>query len=312
MKKVVVTEFLDEEALATLRQKCSVVYDPELWERPGDIARQISDAHGLIIRNRTQMTAELVDAAPKLRVVGRLGVGLDNIDMEACARAGVKVCPAIGGNAASVAEYVIAAALMLRRSAFSASKRVLDGEWPRQELGRGHELSGARLGLIGFGSIGQCLATRARALGMKVSALDAQLSDEEIKAVGAEPLSLEAIVRTCDVISLHVPLTTQTEGLIGSAQLAAMKSSAVLINTARGGIVDELALAQALKGGEIAGAALDVFVAEPPSEATLDAFHDAPNLILTPHIAGVTSEANTRVGAMTVNAVLDALGEADQ
>jgi (S)-sulfolactate dehydrogenase len=206
----------------------------------------------------------------------------------------------------SVAEYVITAALLLRRRAWYATSRLAAGEWPRMEL-IGGELSGARLGLIGFGAIARLTATKAAALGMTVAAFDPFLPPDHAAWVNAARQSFEEILSSCDVVSLHTPLTPQTRRMLDGAALRRMRPGAILINAARGGIVDEPALAAALSGGHLGGAALDVFETEPLTPAAAAVFKGIPNLILTPHIAGVTEESNVRVSDVTARAVIAAL-----
>lgn len=303
---VVVTEFMDEAALEGFGPAFVVRYDPTLVDDRAAALAALADADAVIVRNRTQVDADLLAAAPRLCAVGRLGVGLDNIDLEACATRGVSVHPATGANAASVAEYVIAAVLSLVRGAFGSTAVMIAGEWPRAALGQGGEVGGRTLGLVGFGTIAREVAARARALGMRVIAHDPHLASGDATWGGTEPVTFDALLERADALSLHVPLTDATRGLIGADALRAMKPTAVLVNTARGGIVDEAALADALRSGRLAGAALDVFASEPPGEAAA-VFADCPNLVLTPHIAGVTAEANGRVSQLTVANVRRAL-----
>jgi (S)-sulfolactate dehydrogenase len=304
---VVISEFMDEDAVAWLATHFPVTYDPSLVSERARLLAAGDGAAGLIVRNRTKVDGELLAAWPDLRTVGRLGVGLDNIDMEACKGRGISVWPAIGGNAVSVAEYVIAAVLVLRRAgAFHGTARVLAGEWPRDAM-TGHEAAGATLGLVGYGSIARVTAERARALGMAVAAYDPHLPEGDPAWEGAtRHAELDDLLTASDAVSLHVPLTPGTRNLIDSGRIAAMKPGAVLVNTARGGIVDEAALVAALKEGRLGGAALDVFAEEPLRDGAL--FRDVPNLIATPHIAGVTHECNVRISRMTVEAVARALG----
>ena len=303
MADIIITEFMDAAAVDRLRGVTSVHHDPDLWDRPDAIAALLGEARAIIVRNKTQVTAGLLAAGPKLKAVGRLGVGLDNIDLDAAAERGVAVLPATGANAGAVAEYVIATAMMLRRGAYAANAEVIAGTWPREAL-MGREVAGAVLGLVGFGSIGRETAARAMALGLDVIAHDpAGISMDGVEAAGFEDLLSRA-----DIVSLHVPLIEATRGLIGETALAAMKPGAVLIDTARGGIVDEPALCAALVSGHLGGAALDVFEEEPLGAEAGARFRDVPNLVLTPHIAGITHEANTRVSALTAENVLRVLG----
>jgi len=232
-------------------------------------------------------------------VVGRLGVGLDNIDVEACAARGIKVLPATGANDVSVAEYVLATTLILLRGAYFSSAEVLQGTWPRGRL-IGHEIAGRQLALVGFGSIARAVASKARALDMAVSAYDPFVRKGEPAWLGVRYCtSLEQLLAPADVVSVHVPLLPATRGMIDAGALAAMKPGALLINAARGGIVDEVALVEALRSGHLAGAALDVFEDEPLTAEAARRFEQVPNLILTPHIAGRTAECDLRVSAVT-------------
>ena len=253
------------------------------------------------------MRDALLEAARRLKVVGRLGVGLDNIDLDACKARGIEVRPATGANDLAVAEYVITAALLLLRRAWFATGRVASGSWPRMDL-IGHELAGKRLGLVGFGAIARLTAAKGAALGMSVCAFDPFIPSANPAWAGVERSTLESLLSCADVVSLHTPLTPQTRRMIDGEALARMKSGAILINAARGGIVDEAALVAALQAGHLAGAALDVFETEPVSAGSGALFAGVPNLILTPHIAGVTDESNVRVSAVTARAVLDVLG----
>jgi (S)-sulfolactate dehydrogenase len=308
MPDIVITEFMDEAAITEGLRGHDVVYDPKLVDKPAELASLLGDARALIVRNRTQVRAPLLASAPRLKVVGRLGVGLDNIDMVACAARSIAVHPATGANDVSVAEYVITAALVLLRRAWFATDRVAAGEWPRNDL-MGCEMSGKTLGLVGFGAIARETAARARAMGMRVIAYDPFIkTDNPVwAALGAEPASLPDLLAAAHVVSLHVPLTDATRNLIDAAALKAMRSDVIVINAARGGVIDEEALVMALKAGQIAGAALDVFETEPLKGAGAALFASCPNLILTPHIAGVTEQSNVRVSWVTVENVKKAL-----
>lgn len=312
MAEIVITEFMDDAVVADLAGDRDVLYDKGLVDRPEELAREASLCRGLIVRNRTQVTAELLDQCPDLKVVGRLGVGLENIDMAACAARGVTVCPARGANAVSVAEYVIAAMLMLMRGLHRTTGPVIAGTWPRNEF-MGREAAGVTFGLVGFGDIARHAAARASALGMETVAHDPFLHEEDPvwREMRARRVSLEELLAGADVVSLHVPLTGSTRNLIGAAAIAGMKDDAILINTSRGGIVDEEALVAALKDGSLGGAALDVFAGEPVTAASGARFDGVPNLVLTPHIAGVTHQANRWTSVLTVRnvvRVLDAAG----
>lgn len=306
-KKVIVSEFIDAPAVESLQRHFDVCADPTLVDRPDSLRESLADADALIVRNRTQVTAALLDGAPRLTVVGRLGVGLDNIDLGACNARGVQVIPATGANARAVAEYVIAAALMLLRGAYLSSAAVAEGRWPRTALSNGREVAGSTVAVIGFGGIGQLVAQLARALGMQVVGHDAHVPADAAcwQETGVRCASFADALRVADVVSVHVPLVESTFNLLGAEQLAMLKSHAVVINTSRGGVIDENALADALKQGRIGGAALDVFADEPLKAGSPLAA--APNLILTPHIAGLTVQSNERVSTLIASRVTQAL-----
>ena len=305
--RVVITEFMDESAVASLAARFDVTYDATLVDRPPELMATLADADAIVVRNKTQVNAELLAAGPRLKVVGRLGVGLDNVDLPRCEARGIEVIPAFGANALAVAEHVIGTALILLRGTYASTDAVSAGKWPRAALSNGREIAGKTLGVVGFGSIGRLVGGLARALGMRVIGFDAQFrADAAVwREEHATPRSFDELLRTADVVTLHVPLTPATRALIDAPRLALMKPDAILINTARGGVVDEGALAAALKAGKLGGAALDVFESEPlPAGSPLAG---CPNLILTPHVAGLTSESNVRVSTMIADKVAAAL-----
>jgi (S)-sulfolactate dehydrogenase len=306
---IVISEFMDEAAVEGLRADFDLLYAPDLVDRPEDLKAALAGARALIVRNRTRVTAEVLAAGPGLIAVGRLGVGLDNIDLAACEARGVAVFPATGANDLAVAEYVITTALVLLRGAYHAGPEMLAGSWPRQAL-MGREVSGKTLGLVGFGAIARQVAARARALGMTVAASDPFVAADDPAWAGVtRHETLETLLPAVDVLSLHVPLTPQTDGLIDGAALARLRPGAAIINTARGGVVDEAAVAESLRSDHLGGAALDVFREEPLSADAAARFAGLANVILTPHIAGVTQEANVRVSALTAAQVRRALEE---
>lgn len=308
MSRIVITEFMDEAAVARMSAAHDTLYAPDLVDRRADLIAALSGAEVLVVRNRTRVDADLLEAGPALQAVGRLGVGLDNIDLDACRIRGIAVWPATGANDLAVAEYVITTAMMLLRGAYLATPRVAAGDWPRQDL-IGSEMSGRVMGLLGFGAIARQVADRARALGMTVIAHDPHLSDRDPVWGFTRSVPFAELLAQADVLSLHVPLTPQTRHVIDAAALAAMRPDAVLINAARGGVVHEAELAAALGQGQLAGAALDVFEAEPLTAAAGQHFLTLPNLILTPHIAGVTSESNVRVSSLIADKVLAHLAQ---
>jgi (S)-sulfolactate dehydrogenase len=305
---IVITEFMDELPVRKLEARYSVHWDPALWSRRAELADLLRTAKALIVRNRTQVDAALLAGAPRLKVIGRLGVGLDNIDVNTAKARGIAVCPATGANANSVAEYVIACTLLLLRgSAFRSTEQLVAGDWPREQAGGGREASGKTLGLVGFGSIGQATAAKAQALGMHVLATDAYLAPSDPGWRGVHRAGIDELLAGADVVSLHVPLTTETRGLMGASAIGRMQPGAILINTARGGIVDAAACAAALRSGHLGGAALDVFDEEPISAEHAGLFAGLGNVLLTPHIAGVTVEANARTSEVTADNVLKVL-----
>ena len=305
--RIVISEFMDSPAVAELSSRFDVRYDRDLVDRPDELAVELSDADALIVRNRTSVDGGLLALAPRLRVVGRLGVGLDNIDVAACAARGIVVIPATGANALAVAEYVVATAMLLLRGAYQSTGDVSGGHWPRAALSSGRELAGKTLGVIGFGGIGRLTGRLARALGMRVIGFDPQVAPTASAWAeeAATPRTFAEVLAEADVVSLHVPLTAATRNLIDAARIATMKPDAILINTARGGVVDESAVAAALRARKLGGAALDVFEHEPLGAGSPLA--GCPNLVLTPHIAGVTRESNQRVSAMIAARVAEAL-----
>lgn len=295
---------MDEAAIAELSRNHDVHYDPALADQPDALAAALGGAAALIVRNRTQVRAGLLAHAPRLACVGRLGVGLDNIDLPACLARDIAVFPATGANDVAVAEYVIATALLLLRGAYAATASVAAGNWPRNAL-IGREISGKVLGLVGFGTIARQTALRARAMGMEIIAYDPFVPEAHpaFARHHVEKLPLAELLARADVVSLHIPLTAETRNLVDTAAIANMKADAILINAARGGVVDEAAVALALREGRMGGAALDVFDVEPLDSRHGGKFADCPNLILTPHIAGVTRESNVRVSWLIAKAV---------
>jgi (S)-sulfolactate dehydrogenase len=307
MAQILITEYMDDGAVDSLRAKHEVTYDPKLVDARAELLALVGDVDALIVRNRTQVNAEVLEHAPRVRVLGRLGVGLDNLDMAGCAARGIEVIPATGANADAVAEYVLLASGLLLRGAFFVSSETAAGKWPRGRLSEGCELGGRTLGIVGFGSIGQTVAAKARAFGLDIIACDPLLPADAPawKALGVRRCTVDDLLATADIVTLHMPLVVDTRGFMSKERMARMKRGALLVNTARGGIVDEAALAALVKSGHIGGAAIDVFEREPlPAGSPLAG---VPNVILTPHIAGVTQESNVRVSGMIAAGVLASL-----
>lgn len=265
-------------------------------------------ADGLIVRSATKVRAEMLAGASALKVVGRAGVGVDNIDLDAATERGIAVLNAPAGNTVSAAELTLALVLSMLRRVSEADASVRAGEWARSRF-QGVELRGRTLGLVGCGRIGGEVSKRCRAFGMGVVAYDPYLTDERAAELHVERAELEEVLARADVLSLHVPLTTDTRGMIDADALARMKRGSFLVNVARGGVVDEAALAAALEEGQLAGAALDVFASE-PLEAD-SPLRGAPNLVLTPHLGASTTEAQELVATEISEAVRSALAEGD-
>ena len=294
---ILITEFMDEDAINLLMKKYDVYYDISLAEDSNSLVKLINKMKALIVRNKTLVTRELIENAPNLTCVGRLGVGLDNIDLSACEEQNITVYPALGANSHSVAEYVICASMMLLRKAYFKKNEMIAGNWPRQESS-GSEVYGKTLGLIGFGDIAQKTRDLALGLGIKTVAYDPYLDKDSNVWKETKNLPLDNLLSISDIISLHIPLSKETKNLIDEKKLRLIKNSSVIINTSRGGIIDENSLAKLLKENKIGGAALDVFNKEPINKENAKKFEGLDNLILTPHIGGVTKESNERVSKM--------------
>ena len=294
---ILITEFMDEDAINLLKKKYDVHYDISLAEDSNSLVKLINKMKALIVRNKTLVTRELIENAPNLTCVGRLGVGLDNIDLNACEEQNITVYPALGANSHSVAEYVICASMLLLRKAYFKKNEMIADNWPRQESS-GSEVYGKTLGLIGFGDIAQKTRDLALGLGIKTVAYDPYLDKDSKVWKETKNLPLENILSISDIISLHIPLSKETKNLIDEKKLRLIKNSSVIINTSRGGIIDENSLAKLLKENKIGGAALDVFNKEPINKVNAKKFEGLDNIILTPHIGGVTKESNERVSKM--------------
>ena len=300
--KIVVSERIAERGLELLRSEFAVVALDGAVDR---VREALADADGLIVRSGLGVTAELLEAAPRLRVIGRAGIGVDNIDLEAATRRGVLVMNTPGGNAISVAEHTIALLLALARQIPQANASVRAGRWEKMAL-TGTELKGKTLGLIGFGKVGVEVARRAAAFEMRLVAHDPFVSELVARDCGVTLLPLDELLACADFVSLHLTLSPSTARMIDAETIAKMKPGARLINTARGELLDEAALAEAIRRGHIAGAAFDVFTEEPPRSSPLVGLEQ---VIATPHIAGSTAEAQEEVGFRIAQQVHDYLAE---
>ena len=304
MYRALVTDTLAESGLDILRNASDV----ELDYRPGLKGPELLDAvrqsDALITRSGTAVTPELVSAGNRLRIIGRAGVGLDNVDVEACTARGILVINAPTANIMSATEHTMAMLLALCRNIPEAHASVKRGEWTRSKF-MGIELDGKTLGVIGLGRIGTRVTARARGFGMRVIAYDPFIADSVFERVVATRVTLDELLAQADVITVHTPLTDETRGLIGADEIAKMKDGVIVLNIARGGIYEEQALADALNRGKIAGAAVDVFVEEPPG--TEHPLLNAKNIVLSPHIGANTIEAQDRVAVQTAEMVVEAL-----
>jgi D-3-phosphoglycerate dehydrogenase len=288
--KVVVAEKISSSAIDLLREPRWTIVTPDQVE--GKLAAQLQSADALIVRSAVQVDADLLEHARKLRVIGRAGVGVDNIDLDAATRKGIAVMNTPGANAIAVAEHALALMLAMARHISRANELMHAGKWEKKSL-QGTELRGKTLGIVGLGRIGMEVAQRARAFGMEIVAHDPFVSTAVAKEQGIRLAKLEEVYAAADYLTLHVGLTPQTAGMINADSVKRMKRGVRLVNCARGELVDEAALAQAVKQGLVAGAALDVFIDEPLKNSPLTAVE---NIILTPHIAGSTNEAQEAVG----------------
>lgn len=306
--RVLLADQIAPEGIRVLEEAAGIQVDERAGIDASELEAAIGNYDALIVRSRTRVTAAILEAGQRLRVVGRAGVGLDNIDVDAAAKRGIAVLNAPAGNVVSAAELTMALMLSLVRHVPQAAASLKRGEWERNRF-KGVELHGKTLGLIGAGRIGAEVAKRALAFGMQVIIHDPYLSDERARDIGAELVTFHELFRAADLVSIHTPLTEETRGLIGADQLAMMKPTAYLINAARGGVVDETALVEALQKGELAGAALDVFEEEPV--AADNTLLRLDNVIAIAHLGAATHEAQTLSGIEICKAVRDALVTSD-
>ena len=307
MDRVLVADKLAPEGMQVLRDAAAVnrlQVDERTGLQPRELLEIIGDYDALIVRSSTMVTREIIDAARRLRVIGRAGIGVDNIDVAAATRRGIAVMNTPGGNNVTTAEHAISMLLALTRSIPQATASLKSGKWEKSKL-IGSEICGKVLGIIGMGNIGRLVAERAQGLKMKVVAADPFLTEEKAQQLGVELVELDALLRRADFVSIHTPLLPETRNLIDAPALAKMKPTARLINCARGGIVDEAALAAALRDKRLAGAALDVFEQEPPPS-------DHPllqldNVVCTPHLGAATAEAQVAVSVAIAEQIVDFL-----
>jgi D-3-phosphoglycerate dehydrogenase / 2-oxoglutarate reductase len=303
--KILITDGLNESGQAIMRSGAAVDDRPDI--SADELLSVVGDYDALVVRGRTKVTPEVFAAANKLKVVGRAGVGVDNINLEAAKAHGVAVVNAPKSTTLAVAELTLGLLLAVARAIPRADRTMKQGEWIKKQL-EGVELRGKTLGIIGMGNIGSALGRMATALGMSVLGYDPLVSGDEIEARGARHASLQELFSKSDFISLHVPLNDATRGMINAQSIALMKKGVRLVCAARGGVVEEAALLEALNSGQVAAAGLDVFAKEPPG---LSALVTHPNVVATPHIGAQTEEAQVRASEDIATEVLKALkGEA--
>ena len=299
--KILVAEPLAKQGLEILRAHHEV--DEKIGLTPEELAAIVGEYDALLVRSQVKVTAEILAHATRLVVIGRAGVGVDNVDLEAATKAGIVVVNAPTGNTVSAAEQTIALMLALARRTAAADASMRKGEWKRSAF-TGVELRGRTLGIIGLGKIGQAVADRARGLEMNIIGYDPFVTADQAALHGINLVDVETIIEKADVITVHVPLNKATRGIIGPEQIAKLKPGVMLVNVARGGVYDEAAVAAGLAEGKIAGAAFDVFEKEPPVDSPL---LTAPNTVLTPHLGASTAEAQVRVAEEACEQVIDVL-----
>jgi D-3-phosphoglycerate dehydrogenase len=294
MKKVLITEFMEQDSVDKMSENFDVTYDTSLHENQAKLSSLIANTDAVIVRNKTQLTEDLLSKADQLTFVGRLGVGLDNIDTDYCSNNGIFVQPATGMNADSVAEYVITCSLSLLKNIPIAHHGTSSGQWPRTSI-ESRELGGKTLGLLGFGVIGKKVSRLAQVFGAKVIAYDPFVTESEASKHNVSLVKQEDLFDLSDVISIHLPLTDQTRDLINARSFNLMKQNPIIINSSRGSIVNEKDLLRAYSEKIISGFALDVYSSEPVEEDFYKHISNSMNCILTPHNSGVTTESNVRV-----------------
>ena len=301
MIKILATDSLDPQGIEILKKEegIEVIVKPKL--SPEELLRILKDCQGIIIRSQTEITEEIINQSPELKVVGRAGVGIDNIDLEAATRRGIIVMNAPQGNTTSTAEHTLTLILALSRNISRADLSVRLGRWEKSKF-IGVEISGKVLGIIGLGQVGGQVAKLARRIGMNVMAYDPYISSDKAKRLEVKVVDFDIIPQEADYITVHTPLTKETRHLIGKDFLSKVKPGARIINCARGGIVDEEALYEALKNGRVAGAALDVYEKEPPSKSPL---FEMENCLFTPHLGASTREAQTGVAVAIAEQFVD-------
>ena len=304
MKKILITEFMDQSVLDDLRSIFEVTFDPNLWRDKMSILKFSKDTEGIIIRNKTTLSKAILSEFSKLKFIGRLGVGLDNIDLDYCSQKKIKVQPASGLNADSVAEYVIQTALSLLKKIPLLHQKTIKGSWPRNSFTL-NEIQGKTFGFIGFGEIAKKVFKRLEPFGVHCVAYDPYIDKNSVAEFKIELIDFEKLLQLSNIISIHLPLTNETKELINKDTFKKMIKSPIIINTSRGSIINEYNMLEAYSENLISGFALDVYDQEPVEKKLYDQITNEMNCIFTPHIAGVTEESNFRVSKFIAESTIN-------
>ncbi|MBU3692885.1 MAG: hydroxyacid dehydrogenase [Candidatus Nanopelagicaceae bacterium] len=300
---IVISEDVWSADFEALAESFPIVREPDLWSNPNDLKAKLADATALVVRNRTQVTREIIEAAPNLKVIARAGVGLDNIDVKAADDNGVVVAAALGINAVAVGEQTVLMALAISRKLIELDASTRNGEWNRKA---GREITGKTWGLLGFGATARATAELLKGFKVKVFAYDPFAKPEVnyLQSINAEMVTMEKVIAESDYISIHLPATPETKEVINAALLAKMKKTVIIVSVGRGEVINEADLEEALRNGDIAGAGLDVRAQEPPKDKR---FGDLANVVLAPHVAGITQESQTAINQVLVSEIRAAL-----
>ena len=300
MTKILITEFIDSHSLQNINKEFDVIYKKDAWQNKDFLEKEIQKFDGIIVRNKTILDKDILTNASNLKFIGRLGVGLDNIDTEYCKRNNIIVQPATGMNSDSVAEYVVNSSLTLLKKTQIINEQTLQGKWPRTTIVT-KELKGKILGLIGFGDISKKVLNLVNVFDVTCIAYDPFITSKQMEADNVKKVSFDEILNLSDIISIHVPLNNETKYLFDRQAFIKMKKQPIIINSSRGGVINEKDLIDAYKNKYISGFALDVFENEPVNETFYKNISNDMNCILTPHIAGVTVESNVRVSNFIID-----------
>ena len=300
MIKILITEFIDSQSLQNINKKFDVIYKKDAWQNKDFLEKEIQKFDGVIVRNKTSLDKNILINASNLKFIGRLGVGLDNIDTEYCKKNNIIVQPATGMNSDSVAEYVVNSSLTLLKKSQIINEQTLQGKWPRTSIVT-KELKGKTLGLIGFGDISKKVLKLINVFDVACIAYDPFINSKQMEVDNIKKVSFDEILNLADIISIHVPLNNETKYLFDRQAFIKMKKQPIIINSSRGGVINEKDLIDAYKNKYISGFALDVFENEPINETFYKNISNDMNCILTPHIAGVTAESNVRVSNFIID-----------